>query len=79
MVVEPRPDLKPVIDRLAEYVAKNGNEFEDGIKEKKDPRFDFLNNWNVYHGYYLQKKNKAVQVLEKEKLEGLYNRLMLFC
>ena len=79
VVVEPRPDLKPVIDRLAEYVAKNGNEFEDGIKEKKDPRFDFLNNWNVYHGYYLQKKNKAVQVLEKEKLEGLYNRLMLFC
>ena len=76
-VVEPRPDLKPVIDRLAEYVAKNGNEFEDGIKEKKDPRFDFLNSWNVYHGYYLQMKGKAVQVLEKEKLEGSYSQYVL--
>ncbi|XP_066919078.1 uncharacterized protein [Clytia hemisphaerica] len=66
-IVEPSADLQPVIERLAQYVAKNGDEFETGIREKKDPRFDFLNNWNVYHGYYLQRKTKALEDQEVEK------------
>ena len=69
--VEPSADLRPVIERLAQYVAKNGSEFESGIREKNDPRFDFLNHWNMYHPFYLESKNKALIELEREKEEGL--------
>lgn len=70
-LVEPSADLQPVIDRLATYVAKNGEEFELGIKEKGDPRFDFLNPWNIYHVYYKQTKQKFVEQFEIERKEGI--------
>lgn len=70
-LVEPNPDLKLVIDRLATYVAKNGDEFEDGIKDKNDPRFDFLNPWNMYHVYYIKSKREFKEQFEKEQKEGM--------
>ena len=69
-IISPSPDLQPVIDRLALYVAKNGEEFETGIKEKHDPRFDFLNPWNMYHSYYMHKKKTNLCELEKQLKEG---------
>ena len=69
-VTEPQSDLRAVIDRLAEYVAKNGEEFEAGIKEKEDPRFDFLNAWNIYHPYYMQRKEFSLEQVEKQKKLG---------
>ena len=71
-VIIPPPDLQPVIDRLALYVAKNGDEFEEGIKLKEDPRFDFLNNWNMYNKYYTQQKNVKKVEIQKQKEEGTY-------
>uniref|UniRef100_K1P9A5 Splicing factor, arginine/serine-rich 8 n=1 Tax=Magallana gigas TaxID=29159 RepID=K1P9A5_MAGGI len=41
-IVPPPPDIQPVIDRMAMYVAKNGIEFEIVVKSKNDPRFQFL-------------------------------------
>lgn len=76
-VVPPSSDLQSVIDRLALYVAKNGEEFEAGIKEKNDPRFDFLNPWNIYHNYYLQKKKEDVKGIEKQKKEDEERRKSL--
>uniref|UniRef100_S4RV83 Splicing factor SWAP n=1 Tax=Petromyzon marinus TaxID=7757 RepID=S4RV83_PETMA len=38
-VIPPPPDVQPVIDKLAQYVAKNGLEFEDGVRSKNDPRY----------------------------------------
>ena len=70
IVTEPQSDLRAVIDRLAEYVAKNGEEFEAGIKEKEDPRFDFLNAWNIYHPYYMQRKEFSLEQVEKQKKLG---------
>lgn len=70
-LVDPNPDLKLVIDRLASYVARNGEEFELGIKEKGDARFDFLNPWNMYHVYYKQAKQKFIEQFQKEKKEGM--------
>ena len=70
-IVPPAPDLQPVIDRLALYVAKNGEEFEFGIKDKQDPRFDFLNPWNMYHPYYLQQKKTNLITLEEQRKEGI--------
>lgn len=50
----PSPDLKAVIDKLADYVYRNGTEFEKCITEKNDPRFSFLKPEDSYYGYYQQ-------------------------
>ncbi|CAH3021033.1 unnamed protein product [Porites evermanni] len=59
-VIPPPPDLQPIVDKLAIYVAKNGPDFESIIKAKNDPRFEFLNPWNTHHGYYNLKKQEAL-------------------
>ena len=71
-ILPPPPDLQPVVDRLAMYVAKNGESFEKGIKAKQDPRFDFLNSWNMYSPYYRFKKKQNIATLEKQKIEGKF-------
>ena len=60
-VIPPPPDIQPVIDKLAKYVAKNGNDFEDSVRSKTDPRFDFLLPWHKYNAYYVQKKKMYVK------------------
>lgn len=37
-IIPPPPDIQPVIDKLAEYVARNGLKFEASVRAKKDPR-----------------------------------------
>ena len=51
-VIPPPPDVKPIIDKLAEYVARNGAAFEQSIKTKNDPRFAFLERDHIHHNYY---------------------------
>ena len=34
----PPPDIQPVIDKLAEYVARNGLKFETSVRAKNDQR-----------------------------------------
>ncbi|XP_069136279.1 splicing factor, suppressor of white-apricot homolog isoform X1 [Argopecten irradians] len=77
-VVPPPPDLQPVIDRMAMYVAKNGVEFEIVVKSKNDPRFAFLESYHVHYPYYNFKKNihitetaKEKRRLEKERPKGV--------
>ena len=50
----PPPDLKSVVDKTAEYVAKNGDTFERTVLERHagDSRFNFINPWDTYHSYY---------------------------
>lgn len=62
-VVPPPPNLQPVVDKTAEYVAKNGEHFESTIilKHLSDVKFDFLHPWNQYNRYY---KNKVVEFKE---------------
>lgn len=45
---------------MAEYVARNGDEFQDIVLAKKrdDSRFAFLHSGNAYHNYYLTKKKE---------------------
>eukprot|EP00730_Choanoeca_flexa_P000557 TRINITY_DN10247_c0_g2_i5.p1 TRINITY_DN10247_c0_g2~~TRINITY_DN10247_c0_g2_i5.p1 ORF type:complete len:448 (+),score=102.96 TRINITY_DN10247_c0_g2_i5:515-1858(+) len=52
--VIPPPELKQVIDKFAQYVAKNGTAFEDTTRARNgnDPRFAFLQPWNEHHAYY---------------------------
>lgn len=37
-IIPPPPDIQPVIDKLAEYVTRNGLKFEASVRAKKDPR-----------------------------------------
>ena len=54
-IIPPPPDLKPICDKLAEYVARNGKQFEENIRTKNDPRFDFINETSDHYTYYQTK------------------------
>eukprot|EP00898_Chlorokybus_atmophyticus_P007557 jgi/Chlat1/7802/Chrsp66S07252 len=60
----PPPDIKQVIDKMVEYVRKNGLEFEISIKvrEKMNPKFAFLLPWNQWNPYYVAVAAKSVGV-----------------
>lgn len=69
-IIPPPPDIQPVIDKLAEYVARNGVKFEASVRAKNDPRFDFLQSWHQYNTYYEFKKNYFMQKEGKCFLEN---------
>lgn len=70
-IVPPPPDMQPIIDRMAMYVAKNGVEFEYVVKSKNDPRFSFLEPGHVHFQYYDFKKNMFLKEAElKKRLEA---------
>ncbi|VDP32223.1 unnamed protein product [Soboliphyme baturini] len=54
-IIPPPPDVQPIVDRLAEYVARNGVEFENIVRLQQDPRFVFIEPDNPYYGYYQAK------------------------
>ena len=43
-----------IVDKTAGFVARNGPEFESRIhqNEQNNPKFNFLNQGDPYHGYY---------------------------
>uniref|UniRef100_A0A8C5QAL8 Splicing factor, suppressor of white-apricot homolog n=1 Tax=Leptobrachium leishanense TaxID=445787 RepID=A0A8C5QAL8_9ANUR len=60
-IIPPPPDIQPVIDKLAQYVARNGIKFETSVQAKNDSRFDFLQSWHQYNPYYEFKKHFFMQ------------------
>ena len=66
-IVPPPPDVQPVVDRMAMYVAKNGPEFEIVVKSKKDPRFEFLLSHHLHFAYYDFKKQLFIKVDQQKK------------
>ncbi|KFO23470.1 Splicing factor, suppressor of white-apricot like protein [Fukomys damarensis] len=60
-IIPPPPDIQPVIDKLAEYVARNGLKFETSVRAKNDQRFEFLQPWHQYNTYYEFKKQFFLQ------------------
>ncbi|KAK7276872.1 hypothetical protein RIF29_18018 [Crotalaria pallida] len=67
-VVEPPSDLKGIIEKVVEFILKNGKQFEAVLAEQDRPhgRFPFLVPSNRYHTYYL----KVLQNPEESKLPG---------
>ncbi|XP_044261622.1 protein suppressor of white apricot [Tribolium madens] len=57
----PTGEVQVVIDKMATYVAKNGVQFEEIVKAKGDPRFEFLNESHEFYKYY---KNKIKSITE---------------
>eukprot|EP01038_Epipyxis_sp_PR26KG_P004049 gene4049-5791_t len=54
-VIIPPPDIRAVIDKTAQFVARNGKSFEQRILnsgEGKTAKFDFMKQVNPYNAYY---------------------------
>jgi splicing factor 3A subunit 1 len=54
-VIIPPPDIRSVVDKTAEFVAKNGKSFEEKILNSKDgktAKFNFMKIHDPYHAYY---------------------------
>nr|CAG8476048.1 14335_t:CDS:2 [Entrophospora candida]CAG8555764.1 2267_t:CDS:2 [Entrophospora candida] len=71
-VIVPPPDLKVIIDKMAIYVAKNGQSLEAKVREKHidDSRFSFLLPWNEFHPYYKQKIEEDKNLIESNNDKG---------
>ncbi|OJT08855.1 Splicing factor 3A subunit 1 [Trametes pubescens] len=70
-LILPPPEIKSVIDRTAQFVARSANppQFEEKIRENQrgDPKFAFLNPADPYHAYYRHRMDKVVRgELEEE-------------
>lgn len=66
-IIPPPPDICPIVDRMAMYVAKNGAEFEMVVMNRKDPRFQFLNKNHAFFPYYKLKKEMFIEEMAKNK------------
>jgi splicing factor 3A subunit 1 len=53
-VILPPPDIRAIVDKTAQFVARNGIEFEKRIlaNEKNNVKFNFLTSTDPYHAYY---------------------------
>lgn len=53
-MIHPPPDIRSIVDKTAQFVARNGPEFEKRIlaNEKNNVKFNFLNSTDPYHAYY---------------------------
>ena len=60
-IIYPPPEVKNIVDKTAGFVARNGIEFEQRIKQNEinNPKFNFLNPGDPYHAYY---KHKVVLI-----------------
>jgi hypothetical protein len=66
----PPADAQAVIDKLAEYVARNGSEFEQMVSERSITRFGFLHPSHMHHGYYQWKKQQFASEYREKIVEG---------
>ncbi|XP_051128408.1 uncharacterized protein LOC127249568 isoform X2 [Andrographis paniculata] len=73
VIPEPPPELKRVIDKLVEFIMRNGKQFEATLIEQdaKYGRFPFLLPLNKYHPYYLKVLETAQESQANGK--GLYS------
>ena len=62
-VVPPPPDVKLIIDKMADYVARNGPEFEIVVRRRNDDRFRFVESDHPHHAYYVHKRDAFMQVI----------------
>ncbi|KAL2620558.1 hypothetical protein R1flu_000763 [Riccia fluitans] len=60
---EPPLQQRRIIDKMVEFISRNGKEFEAVVRErdKKDGRFQFLLPWNEYYPYFSQSLEAARQ------------------
>nr|XP_043619121.1 uncharacterized protein LOC122591006 [Erigeron canadensis] len=61
MLLDPPSDMKPLVDKIVEFVIKNGRQFEAVLieQDRGHGRFPFLLSSNIFHPYYLKVLQKA--------------------
>lgn len=71
-ILEPPSFLKRVVEKMVEFIARNGKEFEGIIvnQDRVSGRFPFLLPTNQYHPYYLKVLEAAQQGKSHEKSSG---------
>ncbi|KAG7167454.1 splicing factor 3A subunit 1-like [Homarus americanus] len=77
--IYPPPEVRNIVDKTANFVARNGPEFEARIRqhEQNNPKFNFLNPGDPYHAYYQHKVNdcRSGRTGEKESSVPSIGRL----
>ncbi|XP_073308034.1 uncharacterized protein [Primulina huaijiensis] len=68
IILEPPPELKGLIEKIVEFITRNGKQFEATLIEQdiKHGRFPFLLPSNHYNSYYL----KVLQTAQESKTNG---------
>lgn len=53
-IIYPPPEVRNIVDKTANFVARNGPEFESRIRQNEigNPKFNFLSHGDPYHSYY---------------------------
>ncbi|KAK9761856.1 hypothetical protein K7432_012917 [Basidiobolus ranarum] len=66
----PPPEIKSIIDKMADFVTRNGPSLEEKVKANKqnDPKFGFLLPRNEYHTYYQDMLHK-LRASRKHEIE----------
>ncbi|CAN1835963.1 Probable splicing factor 3A subunit 1 [Linum perenne] len=60
-IIHPPPDIRNIVDKTAQFVAKNGPEFEKRIMahNANNAKFNFLNSNDPYHAYYQHRLSES--------------------
>ncbi|XP_051152956.1 probable splicing factor 3A subunit 1 [Andrographis paniculata] len=60
-IIYPPPDIRNIVDKTAQFVAKNGPEFEKRIiaNNEGNAKFNFLRGSDPYHAYYQHRLSEA--------------------
>lgn len=60
-IIYPPPDIRNIVDKTSQFVAKNGPEFEKRIiaNNEGNPKFNFLRSSDPYHAYYQHRLAEA--------------------
>ncbi|KAG9159970.1 hypothetical protein Leryth_005728 [Lithospermum erythrorhizon] len=68
LIVEPPSDMKKTVDKIVDFIVKNGKQFETTLieQDRKHGRFPFLLQSNLYHPYY----SSVVQKVQESKQSG---------
>ncbi|GLE05172.1 hypothetical protein PINS_up014160 [Pythium insidiosum] len=67
-LIYPPPDIRAIVDKTAQFVARNGRSFERKIAgETMSARFSFLRESDPYHAYY---EHKVTEFTEQHAAEA---------
>lgn len=64
----PSGDTQVIIDKMAMYVSKNGEQFETLVKARGDPRFHFLNDDHEFNKYYKERIRELKGSVKTEEI-----------
>ena len=70
-IILPPPEVRNIVNKTASFVARNGPEFEQRIKQNEinNAKFNFLNVGDPYHAYYQHKVNELREGKEEKVKE----------